>query len=67
MTDRLHIPEQMVDERIRPLEYSAHTIWAEAYGLKHLVRGAAPEEIKAVRTELLEAAAMIQQIAESVQ
>jgi hypothetical protein len=50
--------EQM-DETIRPLEYSAHIVWAEAKGLKQLLRNSAPEEIEANKGELIEAANMI--------
>jgi hypothetical protein len=60
MTHR--IPQQDIgfpDETIRPLEYSVHGMWADALGLKHIIRGAHPDEIEAVRREALEAADMI--------
>ena len=59
MTHRQQIPFVNPDEEIRALEYSAHSIWAEAYGLKELIRRAPPEEIEAAREELTEAANMI--------
>lgn len=47
------------DDAINPLEYSAHTLWAEAHGLKQLLRRAHQSEIEAVKSELIEAANMI--------
>ena len=47
------------DDAIRPLEYAAHTLWAEAYGLPQLLRTASPAEIAANKDELIEAANMV--------
>ena len=54
-----HIDIQALDETMRPLEYTAHTIWAEAYGLKQLLRNSDPAEIEANKAELIEAANII--------
>jgi hypothetical protein len=58
--DRNTIQNITADETIQPLEYSAHCIWAEAFGLKDLIRKATPDEIDAVRDELRQAIAMIE-------
>ena len=47
------------DQTIRPLEYSAHTLWAEATGLAQLIRNASHDELEACRDELIEAAWLI--------
>ena len=46
-------------ETFSELEYTAHTIWAEAYGLRDLIRKSHPDEIAANRDELLQACDMI--------
>lgn len=55
------------DESIRPLEYTAHIVWAEAHGLAQLLRQASPEEIEENRAELVEAANKILALLESKQ
>jgi hypothetical protein len=61
MNGRLEYPEHLLsaDETIQPLEFSAHTLWAEAHGLKQLLRNSDPAEIEANKAELTEAANMI--------
>jgi hypothetical protein len=49
----------LTDETIRELEWTAHTIWSEAKGLPQLLREAHPDEIEAVKSELIEAANMV--------
>ena len=41
------------------LEYAVHCAWADAHGMKQLIRKAHPDEIDAVRDEAIEAANMI--------
>lgn len=58
--ERMSIPDYcLADDEIRPLEYSAHTLWAEARGLPELIRRADPAEVEAVKDELREAANLI--------
>jgi hypothetical protein len=57
----------LADETIRPLEWTAHTIWAEAKGLPQLLREAHPDEIEAVKNELIEAANMVLALMETKQ
>jgi len=51
-----HIP---ADENPPELEYAVHGVWADALGMKQLVRRAHPDEIEAVKQEAIEAANMI--------
>lgn len=47
------------DDVIQPLEFSGHTVWAEAHGLPELLRRSHPAEIEANRAEWVEAANLI--------
>ena len=55
------------DEALPELEYTIHSMWADALGLKHIIRRAHPDEIEAVRAEALEAADMIRSYFEAKQ
>jgi hypothetical protein len=59
--------QDMGGEEIRPLEFSAHCLWAEASGLAQLIRTAHPDELEACRAELAEAANIILALVERKQ
>ncbi len=54
-----HLTHTTPEETLPELEYTVHGIWADALGLKQIVRRAHPDEIEAMRKEALEAADMI--------